>query len=94
MKDTLLSLLGSLGLAYWVKITTDSPTCTYYFGPFANELEAKVAQAGYCEDLRGEGAQNIVVAYERRRRPSELTITDDWGGVQELQGNRLTAIAS
>ena len=94
MKDTLLSLLGSLGLAYWVKITTDSPTCTYYFGPFSNESEAQAAQAGYCEDLRGEGAQNINVTCERRRRPSELTITDDWGGVRELRGNRLTAIAS
>jgi len=94
MKDTLLSLLGSLGLAYWVKITTDSPTCIYYFGPFASESEAQSAQVGYCEDLRGEGAQNITVACERRRRPSELTITEDWGGVRELRGNRLTAIAS
>ncbi len=94
MKDTLLSLLGSLGLAYWVKITTDSPTCTYYFGPFSTELEGQVAQAGYCEDLRAEGAQNITVTCERRRRPSELTITEDWGGVMELRGNRMTAIAS
>lgn len=94
MKDALLSLLGSLGLAFWVKVTTDSPTCTYYFGPFTTEAEAEAAKAGYCEDLRGEFAQNIQASCERRRRPSELTITEDWGGVEEWRGNYLTAIAS
>lgn len=94
MKDALLGLLGSLGLAYWVKISTESPNCTYYFGPFASEEEAEAAQAGFCEDLSGEGAKNIRVTLERRRKPKNLTITDDWGDADQWQQRRLSAIAS
>lgn len=94
MKDALLGLLGSLGLAYWAKITTDSPSCIYYFGPFSSEGEAQESQGGYCDDLRAEGAQNITVTIERRRKPQELTITDDWGSLEEWKGTAATAIAS
>lgn len=94
MKDALLSLLGSLGLAYWVKVSTESPSCIYYFGPFASEGEASAAQPGYLEDLQAEGAKNLLVTLERRRQPHNLTITDDWGDADPWQTNRLSAIAS
>jgi hypothetical protein len=78
MKDALLSLRSALGFAYWVRISTESPQCIYYFGPFASSAEAEAHSDGYYEDLVGEAAQNIVVSLQRRA-PKELTITEDWG---------------
>ncbi len=67
------SLLHQIGRAWWVKITTRSPHCCYYFGPFASKMAANLAQTGYIEDLESELAQGIEVAIERCR-PAELTI--------------------
>lgn len=60
-------------LAWWVKIGTAQPHCTYYFGPFASAREAEIAQSGYVEDLEREGAQEITVKIEWCQ-PQELTI--------------------
>jgi hypothetical protein len=76
MKETLIKIANSLGLAYWVKIATDSPNCIYYFGPFLTEKEANLARSGYVEDLKNEGAQTIKVEIGRYQ-PKELTIFDD-----------------
>ena len=78
MKDALLSLLEVLGLAYWVRISTDSPQCIYYFGPFSSKAEAEAHSGGYCEDLRAEKARGISMTIERCK-PRELTVTEDWG---------------
>jgi hypothetical protein len=76
MKELLLKTLDFLGFAYWVEITTDFPKCTYYFGPFLNEGEARDSQGGYLEDLQQEGAQGIAV-FVKRCKPNDLTIFDD-----------------
>lgn len=76
LKEILTKVLDSVGKAYWVEITTDSPACIYYFGPFLTAREAEVAQAGYLEDLKGEGAQGISLTV-KRCQPSELTIFDE-----------------
>jgi len=60
-------------LAWWVKINTAQPRCTYYFGPFASAKEAEIAQPGYVEDLEREGAQKITVQVEWCQ-PQELTL--------------------
>ncbi len=76
MKEFLLKTLDILGLAWWVKISTDNPRCTYYFGPFLGEIEANDSQAGYIEDLESENAQGIKMSIERCK-PEELTISED-----------------
>ncbi|HHP7230789.1 MAG TPA: DUF1816 domain-containing protein [Xenococcaceae cyanobacterium] len=73
MKEILINLLNSLGLAYWVKIDTNQPPCTYYFGPFLSLTAAKDAKAGYIEDLKSEGCASIDVEI-KRCKPSELTV--------------------
>jgi Domain of unknown function (DUF1816) len=72
------SLLHQIGRAWWVKITTESPHCCYYFGPFASKIAADLAQTGYVEDLEGELAQGIQVSIELCR-PAELTIDYEFG---------------
>ena len=64
-------------LPYWLKISTEVPQCTYYFGPFDSPLEAKALQAGYIEDLIGENARGIRVELEQRSQPEELTISEE-----------------
>lgn len=77
MKEVLINILRFFGLACWVEIITDSPRCTYYFGPFLSSQEAEAAKGGYIEDLEHEGAQGIKVSV-KRCNPTNLTIVDDF----------------
>ncbi|NJK40176.1 MAG: DUF1816 domain-containing protein [Acaryochloridaceae cyanobacterium SU_2_1] len=65
-----------LGLAWWVKITTSSPECLYFFGPFLSQKEAETALPGYIEDLESEQAQGIDVTVERCK-PTQLTVCNE-----------------
>ena len=67
------NILQFIGRAWWVKITTELPSCTYYFGPFATGNEADGFKAGYVEDLESESATGIHASIERCQ-PSYLTI--------------------
>ena len=78
MKEVMIKILHILGLAFWVEVVTDTPRCTYYFGPFLSEKEATDAKDGYIEDLESEGAQGITVKV-KRCKPSNLTIFDEQG---------------
>jgi len=78
MQEFLTGLLDFLGLAWWVEIKTESPRCTYYFGPFQSSEEAEGEKSGYVEDLQAEGAQNISVIV-KRCKPTSLTIFDEGG---------------
>ncbi|NJM84817.1 MAG: DUF1816 domain-containing protein [Leptolyngbyaceae cyanobacterium RM2_2_21] len=68
---------------WWIEIVTQTPKCTYYFGPFTSEAEANIAKTGYIEDLEQEGAAQIVATIQRCNRPDELTIDEsvDGGGI-------------
>ncbi|MGC9505422.1 DUF1816 domain-containing protein [Baaleninema sp.] len=76
MKEFFVNLLQTVGLAWWVKIVTETPQCTYYFGPFLSQREAEAAKAGYIEDLEAEGAQGIGIEV-LRCKPTELTVFDE-----------------
>ncbi len=60
---------------WWVEIVTDSPRCTYYFGPFDTDKEASSNTPGYIEDLKSEGAQRISIRI-KQCQPSDLTICE------------------
>ena len=61
---------------WWVEIVTDSPRCTYYFGPFDTDKEASSNTPGYIEDLESEGAQKVSIRI-KRCQPLDLTIYED-----------------
>lgn len=75
-KNFTTSALEKLGLAVWVEVATESPHCTYYFGPFLNANEAEAAKTGYLEDLEAEGATGISVNI-KRCNPKKLTEYDE-----------------
>jgi Domain of unknown function (DUF1816) len=58
---------------WWVEVQTSVPQCTYYFGPFDHPEEARESREGYVQDLRQEGARDIV-ALVKQCRPDRLTI--------------------
>jgi len=76
MKEVLIAIFNFFGLACWVEIVTDTPRCTYYFGPFLNKKDAMAAKDGYIEDLENEGSKGISVKV-RRFKPNNLTIFDE-----------------
>lgn len=76
VKGFLGSLLKPKDYAWWVKIDTIKPHCTYYFGPFNSPQEARQAQSGYADDLAHEGAEGIKVQVEWCK-PTQLTIYHD-----------------
>jgi hypothetical protein len=80
MKNVFSKVLGSLfgtGKSWWIEVKTDSPTCTYYFGPFSIAEEATLAKKGYIDDLAQEGAQNIRATVMHCQTPATLTVCDD-----------------
>lgn len=77
MKELLIAILNFFGLAFWVEIVTDTPRCTYYFGPFLHQEEAMAAKDGYIEDLQTEGSKGIIVNI-KRFKPNNLTIFDEF----------------
>ena len=84
-----LSLLNTLGLAWWVEVSTENPDYTYYFGPFSGQDEAEAAKGGYVQDLEQEGAQNIQ-ATVKRTKPNRLTV--EGTVIQDSQGAVATKI--
>ncbi len=78
MQELFTSLLNLIGLAWWVEVKTESPRCTYYFGPFLGAKAAEAAKAGYVADLEQEGAQGITVSV-KRCKPAKLTVSEDFG---------------
>lgn len=75
VKEFFISVLEWFKLAWWVEIVTNTPRCTYYFGPFLSRQEAKGYQAGYIEDLESEGTKIVSVAL-KQCQPKELTSCD------------------
>lgn len=63
-------------MPWWIKITTEVPKCTYFFGPFDSSAEANQLELGYIEDLKEEKAQGIKVEIQQCE-PKDLTIFEE-----------------
>jgi hypothetical protein len=84
--DFVASFLDQFGWAWWVKVTTKEPQCIYFFGPFVTEAEAKKAQPGYIEDLKQEGAVDII-AEVSRMRPDHRHLTIEGNDLNSINGS-------
>ena len=74
MKSLANQLFGLFRKSWWLEISTASPRCEYYFGPFRSESEAVQARSGYVEDLEQEGSELLRVSVVHRPVPAELTV--------------------
>lgn len=59
---------------WWIEIFTIQPISLYYFGLFEQRSDALLAQDGYVEDLRAEGAEIIAIQI-KRCQPRQLTMS-------------------
>jgi hypothetical protein len=75
-------------IPWWVEIHTQFPTCTYYFGPFDTEKQAKVSQLGYMEDLIQEDAE-IIFCQVKQFQPSAFTVVET-SDQKAISGVKLT----
>lgn len=74
MKNPLSQPTSQFLESWWVEISTQSPHCDYYFGPFASHSEAVRAQPGYVEDLGREGSEVLALSVLCRCPPEVLTV--------------------
>ena len=65
---------NKLGLAWWAKIETDQPSCTYWFGPFITKRSLKENISSFIEDLSEEGSKNIKHSFVRFNKEEPLTV--------------------
>jgi hypothetical protein len=86
MNEFWLNTLEFFGLAWWIEIVTDAPSCVYYFGPYVSAEEAEVAKPGFITDLQQEGSKVIKVKI-KRFKPEQLTIFDESEGSADQPGS-------
>jgi hypothetical protein len=89
-RELLINVYQNIGMAWWVEVKTQSPRCTYYFGPFLTSAEASASRKGYIDDLEQEGATGVSVIV-KRCKPGVLTVADDLG---ELTDRKVQPIFS
>jgi hypothetical protein len=52
--------------SWWVEVHTPMPVWTHSYGPFEHRQEARMARAGYVENLRKEGARDIIAVVKQQ----------------------------
>lgn len=70
------SCANGLGLAWWARIRTDSPSVTYWFGPFVRRSTLEQALPAFLEDLGAESPAHLEHELLRTRRGEPLTEVD------------------
>ncbi len=68
-------------LSWWVEINTSVPLCTYYFGPFDSQEEARDSRTGYIDDLYQEEARGIIASI-KQCQPVGLTIDQGYYSIE------------
>lgn len=85
MKNSLLKIIqfiesffrifsdNQLSKAWWVRVKTENPEYTYYFGPFENRAIANQKLPGFVQDLQDESA-HVSSSSVEWCNPPQLTI--------------------
>jgi Domain of unknown function (DUF1816) len=65
LNSTLPAQVQSHQHSWWVEVHTPMPEWTHCYGPFDHLQEARIARTGYVENLRKEGARDIVAVVKQ-----------------------------
>jgi len=65
---------NKIGLAWWAKVQTASPTTTYWYGPFLTKRSLKDNLKDFLNDLNKEGSKEIKHTIVRCKKEEPLTI--------------------
>ena len=67
------NLGNKLGLAWWAKVETDTPSATYWYGPFITKRSLNKNLENFLNDLSEEGPENIKHSIMRCKKEEPLT---------------------
>ena len=65
---------NKLGLAWWAKVETGTPSATYWYGPFLTKRSLKENLEKFLEDLSDEGSKDIKHSIMRCKKEEPLTV--------------------
>ena len=65
---------NKLGLAWWAKVVTGTPSATYWYGPFITKRSLNGNLANFKKDLSDEGSKDITHKIVRCKKEEPLTI--------------------
>ncbi len=65
---------NKLGLAWWAKVETESPSAIYWFGPFLTKRSLIENLEKFLNDLSNEGSKNIRHNVIRCKKEEPLTV--------------------
>ena len=71
----LRSLANGFGIAWWARIETTGPDCTYWFGPFFSKTSLQSELKIFLDDLSSENPQSLTHTMLRTRRSEPFTIS-------------------
>jgi len=64
---------NKLGLAFWAKVETGSPSATYWYGPFLTKRSLNKNLEKFLNDLSSEGSKDIKHSIVRGKKKEPLT---------------------
>ena len=65
---------NKLGLAWWAKVDTGTPSVTYWYGPFLTKRSLNENLKKFIDDLSEEGSRDIKHIIVRCNREEPLTV--------------------
>ncbi len=65
---------NKLGLAWWAKVETVSPSATYWYGPFLTKKSLIENLQKFLNDLSEEGSKDIKHTILRCKKEEPLTV--------------------
>jgi hypothetical protein len=64
---------NGLGLAWWARVRTQSPSVTYWFGPFVRRSTLESALPAFLSDIEAESPAGVEYELMRTHRGEPLT---------------------
>ena len=68
------NLGNKLGLAWWAKVETETPSVTYWYGPFLTKNSLIGNLKNFLKDLSEEGSKDIKHSILRCNKEEPLTV--------------------
>ena len=73
-KILIRNLGNKLGLAWWAKVETETPSATYWYGPFLTKRGLNENLGKFLSDLSDEGSKDIKHNIVRCNKEEPLTV--------------------
>ena len=73
-KKLIRNLGNKLGLAWWAKVETRTPSATYWYGPFLTKRSLKENLENFLSDLTEEGSTDVKHNIVRCNKEEPLTV--------------------